>query len=144
MGDTWDKIAVSKPVDRQTALSNAGGLGHQWSLKQGQRRRWDNKPAAVRDTLSGIDLRGYKFGRLTVVGLLDRTGAGFAAAGKNKKPAKWLVKCVCGRFEHRTAKAIRNPENHFDRCDHCRQTAYVRRQQWRAQTGRDDRQWWEF
>lgn len=147
MSDTWDKIAVSKPVDRQTALSNGGGLGHEWKLEKLTGKRWDDHPQTLRMPMPGaVDLRGVKFGRFTVLGLLDRHKSGFSSKQGNpsNKPAKWLVRCVCGRFEHRLARAITNSENKHDRCAHCRQTAMERRRAWRDMTGREDREWWEF
>lgn len=147
MSDTWDKLAVSKPVDRQTALSNGGGLGHTWSKLNPSVRQWDDLPQTLREPVPGSpDYRGLKFGRLTVVGLLDRLSSGFPGKPGNpsRKPAKWLVRCVCGRFEHRQAKAFRAVHSEHDRCEHCRRAAIERRRAWSQQTGRNDRNWWDF
>lgn len=59
------------------------------------------------------DLTGMKSGRFTVVGYLRDI------------PKRWLVRCVCGAFESRTAKAVRNPKNEEDRCQICRYTEHL-------------------
>lgn len=61
-------------------------------------------------------LIGTKFGRMTVIGLIDEP------LRKKDKPATWVVRCVCGAYEGRSAKAIRNPKNNTDRCTTCRST----------------------
>lgn len=61
------------------------------------------------------DLRGAVFGRFVVVGL--------AAEFKGR----WVVRCVCGRYSTRRKKAILNPQNADDRCEHCRHLAYLQR-----------------
>jgi hypothetical protein len=50
-------------------------------------------------------LTGYRFGGFTV-------GRRIAGA--------WEVKCFCGTVEHRSTKAVRNPNNVFDACVGCR------------------------
>jgi hypothetical protein len=66
-----------------------------------------------------VDLTGRKFGRFTVVGYLGSKEGASAGAGKNRK-GSWLVRCVCGSYEPRTARAIRSPENNSDCCLDCR------------------------
>lgn len=71
-----------------------------------------------------INLTNVKFGRFTVIGLsLDFSG--------------WVVKCVCGKFTTRSKKAILNPKNTQDRCEHCRHIAHLKRTHEWEQTGRD-------
>jgi len=57
---------------------------------------------------SGDDLTGVKQGKLTVIGL-DKIKKGI-----------WVVRCYCGNYAHRSAKAIKNKENRGDRCEYCR------------------------
>lgn len=66
-------------------------------------------------------LVGTRFGRFTVVGLGLRKRE---RKGEANKPAAWVVRCDCGNYEHRTAKAIRNPANHIDRCQDCHQVRF--------------------
>jgi hypothetical protein len=77
---------------------------------------WREPPPTKKfPSLSKNDLTGIKFGRFTVVGYL------------RDMRKRWLVRCVCGAFESRTAKAIRNPKNEEDRCQICRHTAHLRK-----------------
>ena len=56
-------------------------------------------------------LTGIVFGRLEVKGLY-RDGKG------------WVCRCSCGRYTVRTAKAITNPSNTEDACEHCDELKY--------------------
>jgi len=77
-----------------------------------------------------LNLVGLKFGRFTVMGLPREK------VMLSRKTSAWVVRCACGRFEHRSAKAIRNPANFGDRCFECRKTAERRVfHEWRT-TGR--------
>ncbi len=73
-------------------------------------------PLPTRDLPRGtVDLRGIHFGRFTVVGLSSQLRPSNSSRG-----AAWVVRCNCGNFAHRTAKAIRNPNNSTDSCEECR------------------------
>lgn len=76
---------------------------------------------------SFVDLTGVRFGRFVVYGL---------AANHQ---ARWACRCDCGRYALRSAKAIKNPSNDLDRCDHCRHLAFLKREEEWRQTGRDGR-----
>lgn len=60
------------------------------------------------------DLSGIKLGELKVIG---------KAAGRKG----WVVRCNCGMYEIRRAKAIQNKENWGDRCCLCLHLAYLKR-----------------
>jgi hypothetical protein len=47
-----------------------------------------------------VDMTGKKFGRFTVVGFLADSG------GRNRG-GRWVVRCACGDYEAKSAKAIR-------------------------------------
>jgi hypothetical protein len=71
------------------------------------------------------DLTGRTVGRFTVQGLsLD-------------SPRHWVVRCVCGRYSTRRAKAIKNPANSQDRCEHCRHLASLQRSEIYRRTGKN-------
>ena len=61
------------------------------------------------------DLTGFSFGRFRVLGLADETHG------------RWVVRCSCGRYSLRTAKAIKNQANANDACEHCRHLMYLQR-----------------
>lgn len=71
------------------------------------------------------DLTGVIFGRFKVVG-----------KAKNIL-GRWVVRCLCGKYSTRKRKAIKNEKNTQDRCEHCRQLAYIKREQYRKYTGID-------
>lgn len=72
-----------------------------------------------------IDLTGRRVGRLTVLGIA------------REFTRQWVVRCDCGRYTTRTAKAIKNPGNTQDRCEHCRHLAFLKREYFWRRTGRD-------
>lgn len=116
MKDVWDRIATSQPVDKAaaTAVSQSGvHYVHTPAITQ-----WDAPPEMRPIPENAPDLIGVKFGRLTVIGL---------HAGMNSSNgATWVVRCVCGTYEPRKAKAIRNPKNSKDACHSCRNVEYLR------------------
>jgi hypothetical protein len=58
-------------------------------------KQWMPSPAG-----EAMNLTGVKFGRFTVVGLLDLDG------GKNRGE-RWVCRCVCGDYESRSPKSIK-------------------------------------
>ena len=60
------------------------------------------------------NLVGQKWGRVTVIGLLDKRGF----SGSNDG-ASWVIRCSCGMYETRKAKAIRNKTNPDEGCTRC-------------------------
>lgn len=69
------------------------------------------------------DLTGVKFGRLTVLGISAEV------------LARWVVRCVCGTYGLRTAKAIKNAAP--DACCHqCHLPALAKRKDLARRTGK--------
>ena len=121
-GDLFERLAVSAPADSVAAKQvSAGthfdGLGN----KQMPKAHWDHPPPMrpVPDHKTTRGMIGYTFGRFTVVGLLRDSNP--------KKGAAWVVRCACGDYETRKAKAIRNSRNSEDRCAVCRYLVYIQR-----------------
>ena len=71
------------------------------------------------------DLTGMRRGRLLVIGLSDEF------------PGRWVVRCDCGRYSMRRKKAITNSGNEQDRCEHCRHLAFLRWDEAKRRTGKD-------
>lgn len=70
------------------------------------------------------DLTGRRVGRFTVLGAsLDF-------------PKHWVVRCACGRYSTRRSRAIKNPENTQDRCEHCRHLAALQCREVYRRTGK--------
>jgi hypothetical protein len=69
-------------------------------------------------------LSGRRFGRMTVMGL-------------SFSPGRWVVRCDCGVYTLRSAKAIRNPNNDTDCCEQCRHLLYLKRAEIWRRTGKE-------
>ena len=72
-----------------------------------------------------IDLSKRRVGRFTVLGI------------SRDFPRQWVVRCDCGRYSTRSAKAIKNKDNGQDRCEHCRHLAQLKRSEHWRRTRRD-------
>lgn len=125
-----DDIHSRKPVDRLAAQVVQPGV-HFTPEKKVLSNDSDTPiavrpiPKAARSAKNFDDLTGRKFGRFTVIGL----------ARDFKK--QWVVRCDCGRYSTRHSKAVKNPANEQDRCEHCRHLAYLKREEHWRRTGRD-------
>ncbi len=76
---------------------------------------------SMRKNKDFTDLSGVKFGRFVVIGIA------------RDYPGRWVVRCNCGKYTTRRKKAITNPENTQDRCEHCRHLAFLKRNElWRS------------
>lgn len=82
---------------------------------------WDVPQATIRCPKPSDELAGRRFARFVVVGLLP-------TKIKNSN-ANWLVRCACGDYETRKAKAIRNPANVDDCCTKCKYLRYLKRRE---------------
>lgn len=69
--------------------------------------------ACMRSQPNFQDLTAVRFGRFRVIGLAAQ------------KLGHWVVRCDCGTYSTRASKAIKNPANHVDRCEHCRHLAFL-------------------
>lgn len=124
--DVPEVIATGRPIDRTAALVlNRGPKG----LESAKRITQVVSPTALRwcgltseHRRTGVpDLTGMTVGNLTVMGL-------WADRPKATNGLLWVCRCVCGWYVTRKARAIRNPANHLDCCERCRQVLYLKRQ----------------
>jgi hypothetical protein len=118
-----ENIARRQPVDQAAARVTQPGPRGLESAKR-IRSHYSATPIAVRPVPDSCqdDLTGRRVGYLTVVG--------FA-----RDLAKlWVCRCVCSYYVTRHARAIKNPRNQeIDRCERCRELAFLKRQDhWRA------------
>lgn len=76
------------------------------------------------------DLTGRKVGHFTVVGFLRRPG----------RKGRWLVKCLCGRYEERSTKGVTHPSPTADgrpqQCQRCNHLHHLQRQSYFDARGR--------
>lgn len=107
LATNWDALLASDPVNTGAA-KDAAAKGINFDPTK-RIREWDlhsHAPIKTKRVRSGIDLTGHRCGRLTVIGLADLPNRGKA----NGARAAWVVRCICGYYETRSAKALRSPE----------------------------------
>lgn len=114
------EIARRRPIDRAAArVTSAGPKGYESDKQIAQ--VYSATPLPLRPIPahpSLPDLTGTTRGLLTVVGLW---------AERHGEKALWVCRCVCGYYVTRRTKALTNTRNASDRCDRCRQVAWLRR-----------------
>lgn len=121
--NTFDAVLASVPNGATAGRVTSKGTHYTPQMNAvPTRSHWDAPPKMRPVPATSIKLVGRKFGKLTVFGLWDDTDGGPRRDAK----AKWVVRCACGDYEIRTAKAINNPANNEDACRICRD--FVRKQ----------------
>lgn len=117
-------IARRVPIDRTTARVVSVGPKGLDARKRITQAHSDVPLTTVAIPKSVRDLRGRTVGTLTVVGLAEPTKTQQKQQGNNRL---WVCRCVCGHYLTRRGKAINNPSNQSDACDHCRYVQNLRR-----------------
>ncbi|MDC9583400.1 hypothetical protein PSI15_18010 [Xenorhabdus sp. PR6a] len=79
-----------------------------------------------------MQIQGYEYGFLTVLGVRP-----LSQRGNNKNSAIYVVRCRCGKYAVRTLKAIKNPANVNDMCEHCQHLFKLRCREIFRTTGKD-------
>lgn len=116
--DIFDRIATSSPVNRGAGLAVSGASVHYDPKITKTREIWDAPPAMRPVPPDAPALVGFKFGRMTVVGMLAET---------NGRYARWLVRCVCGKYEARRAAVITGKHAALSQCQVCDHLDSLRR-----------------
>lgn len=119
----FDAIAASAPLNRE-ASTVRDGSGDQWEAKVPDGvLHWRDLPALRSpQSLSPVGrqalaaTQGMRFGRLTVVGLLDK--------GTSSAPASWVCRCVCGAYEARRMKSLQSGKATM--CHECQAVEEIR------------------
>lgn len=122
-----DAVITSVPLDKTAARVMGGGVHYEMKLKPAPtyiRASVDPLPTAAPDLVVKLpvyrELVGNTFGRWRVIGYA-------ANQGTSNSKATWVVKCSCGRYEHRKAKSIRAAPTSGDCCAECRNLQYIKR-----------------
>lgn len=124
-----DRVFSSAPTNAPAARVTGKGIHYEPNVSQGQRDTFDvppkivnldNKSDAARSVAS--ELIGLRRGRITVIGL--------AADHNKKKRSRWVVRCDCGKYEYRKAKALRNSEGN-ERGFMCTVCEHGEKQKWK-------------
>src|SRR5688572_5807614 len=106
-----------EPVNLTAVRILKGGEHYQHNGQVGANYHFETCPPLVdpkRLRLSTPNLTGRRFGRFEVVGMAA------TIPGTRNTGGRWVVRCSCGDYEVRTAKAIKNLSNGNDMCHICR------------------------
>ena len=114
MNDVFDRLLTSIPLNKIAgAVTSRSSDHYEPNVDMACHEHWEAPPPCKPKPPGMADLTGARFGRMAVVGFLGK------ATPKSEK-ARWLVRCACGDYEARTARAVRNPANIEDKCRKCR------------------------
>lgn len=113
MSRVWEKLMAARPLNATAAVvvSSYAGMMPEGPQVPETRQHWRSPPPLKRVGRGREDLTGRVIGRLQVIGLLGKLSP--------KAGSRWLVRCRCGDYEARSAKAIKNPDNQGDACINC-------------------------
>ncbi len=110
-------VVAAVPVNRSSARVISRGIDYTPAVDDSQQRRspapLPTKPFPL-NSVATDNLTGARFGRFSVIGLLDRKAVG------GGKAARWVCRCSCGYYETRSAAVLRDPtkaRSHM--CSHC-------------------------
>lgn len=123
--DTMEMVITSVPVDSTAARVTSQGTKYEHEPSGPTVLHSDLPLPIVSSFRDHRPLIGKRFGRFTVIGTF--------AERRNRL----VVRCDCSRYETRSARAIKNPNNAADACLRCRQTLYLKRTQHFRSTGHD-------
>jgi hypothetical protein len=122
-----DAVIASVPVDKTAARQMSGGV--HWDAKKKINQTHRDAPCRMIPIPAGTpNHTGKKFGRLTVVGLIERNG--------HHKGPLWQVRCVCGQYETRRGKTVKNASD-ADMCQMCAHLEQLKRKEREWREGRN-------
>jgi hypothetical protein len=114
----FDAIAAAAPLDAQASVVRDGSGEHYEVTVPAHIEHYTAPPRPQMPRPEGVeDLTGFQRGRFTVIRYHSPTGCG----------GKWLVRCACGDYELRRAKAIRKGDEQDMSCFRCVHTDALRR-----------------
>lgn len=116
-----ERVASGTPVNKTAAMVTGKGTSFEPEMDLSSVTRWDHRPHTYAVPKGTPDMTGKRQGRLTVVG--------YHGSSKNNRssPSRWVVRCVCGMYEIRAGKSLRNANNSDDRCYDCRKLQSMQR-----------------
>ena len=124
-----DALIASVPINKDAGMA-VGQSGEHYEPDIGEvRAHHETPPPTLPVPAVAAHMIGHRCGRLTVVG--------FLGSPNPKKNAKWLVRCVCGRYEERKHRALMNEINRTqDCCTRCQVERGLKRAEYRRRTGK--------
>lgn len=102
--DQFERVVGSTPQNQTAARVMSKGVHYEPTMAPAPHHVSTDLPLPMKDICSAppqlqalaAELVGKTFGRLTVKGI----------AAEKSKPARWVVRCSCGQWEHRKATAL--------------------------------------
>lgn len=122
----YEAVSTAAPINRDAAVARdgSGEAPPEW-IPPPDCAHWKAPPKTFPVPENAQNRIGEKHGDLTVVGYY----------GSGKSGSRWLVRCHCGSYEIRTAKALR-PKEHRDQCQACNHALQARAHEHWRRTGR--------
>jgi hypothetical protein len=111
------------PVNRLALQGVLKGEHYKFNRKGIKNRRfWTYEPLPIAPLyVTAENIIGRKFGSNMVV--VNYYGKSIS---KNRPMGRWIVRCVCGNYELRSAKAVKNKKNKNDCCCECKKIRTMR------------------
>ena len=125
-----DYETLGSPVDKTAYRVTQQGINFNCRKQNGQMPEWEAPPKTAPILPNIPDVRGLKFGKMTVIGLMPKD-----KQLAKKAPAKWLVRCDCGVYSVRKKRAIENPKNDNDACEKCKYLESLKKHEKKRRTG---------
>lgn len=100
----WDALAASAPINADAARAVVYGYGTE------EPTLLEHAKQQLPVNANFVNLIGLKKGWLQVIA--------YAGSNRNIGSARWIVRCICGRYEFRRTRALR-PDVTNDRCADC-------------------------
>ena len=126
-----EEIAKRNPVNKLAAIVTSRGISFR-SKKKDLANESDTPFTLVRMPLEQPEFKslvGVRRGRLVVCGFIGRS--------------RWSCRCDCGKYCTRHTRAMKNESNDVDRCEQCRELAYLKRVDEFRRNGRNASEKWE-
>ncbi len=121
LADRYDRVASSAPINADAARAANMRGDHEPAYNLGEREHWEAPPKTITPPTDKAHRVGKKYGSLTVIGYL----------GGSRRGSKWLVRCLCNRYEVRIGKSVDRAAPN-DGCQRC-QTIKQRQRQTKRQ-----------
>jgi len=109
------------PVDANAARAVQPGTHWTPEFKTGHIECSDTPLLTAPIPATCANLTGIKFARFTVVGYSHKKSGGTRAH-------VWVCRCLCGRYERRTERAVLKGKDADDKCLYCRELEFQRKE----------------
>lgn len=112
----FTRIVKGEPINKTARRVIGDGVHYECEVAANVVRSRTPLPVRINPIFSNPshDLTGRKLGRLTVIGLSPNK--------QNAKGGCWVVRCLCGWYEHRRTSVLAHMKPEFSMCCACMST----------------------